>query len=676
MTISSTTNRNDYTGNGSVNTYSYSFKIFSQSNLQVTVVDLSGVQTTLTLLTDYTVTGVGETAGGTIVLVNAGQAWLTSGNLTSGFGLTIRRVRELKQETDIRNQGDFFPEAHENEFDKQIMVDQQQQDEIDRSLKLPETEAGTAAKTTWPSVTDRASKFLAFDASGNPIGSSGTTGTVPVSSFMETLLDDTTAAAGRATLEAASENVEPNTENLIINGGFDIWPNSWIIQEPVSGVDEIAQGWVTQQDVTSVDIEREFGVAANVDTGHTSLQMTINDATGGTKCVIQQSLDREGGKWRGRQLTFTARIKSSVAGPSVKVFDGVTTTTSGSHSGGGAFETFTVTHTVSTGANTLVVDIGFNSSPSNSTIYIDSVTCHLGDEAFTYKPDKISTMRSTIEKLITYRRPNLRWVLVTEVEVVENTYRNGVDETVVIFPDGELRRIQNAADSNLAKMVITETADFGTPPFNSGLRSGISEAANTTYAIYAVKCNASDKFCLAGDTAHPQRNFFDALNTRYGLNSWVHLGYIRNGMNVFGGSGQDLDILRFEQSGSMTILPWGVGSNIPPGWVLTSGSAASLTYNTVFGELATHIPTTAGQVLFGAHRSGTGGGVGMSVHSVLSTNSHYYENDGIISTDDVTVNVWGAPTYGLQIVNSVSQQMYINCMGWMDYALESMAPLR
>lgn len=189
MTIAASTSRNDYIGNGSVATYSYTFKVFSYSDLLVTKVDLDGVETTLALTTGFTATGLGEDAGGTITLV--------AGNLTSGYGLTIRRVVDVIQETDIKNLGAFYPETHEDQFDKCIMIDQQQADEIDRSLKYPETESGTS--TILPALVDRASNFLAFDASGEPIAASGIT-SVPVSSFMETLLDDTTAAAARTTL--------------------------------------------------------------------------------------------------------------------------------------------------------------------------------------------------------------------------------------------------------------------------------------------------------------------------------------------------------------------------------------------------------------------------------------------------------------------------------------------
>lgn len=214
MTISSTTSRNDYTGNGAVNTYAYGFKIFANTDLKVTVRDTADAELpTLTLTTDYTVTDVGEDGGGNIVLVDSSQSWLTGGFLTTNYDITIRRVRPLTQDTDIRNQGDFFPEVHEDQFDREVMIAQQQQDEIDRSLKVDETDP--ALGLTIPAVSVRASKFLAFDASGDPIASSGAPDSVvPVSPFMETVLDDTTSTIARTTLGFSGASGTVATANI------------------------------------------------------------------------------------------------------------------------------------------------------------------------------------------------------------------------------------------------------------------------------------------------------------------------------------------------------------------------------------------------------------------------------------------------------------------------------
>lgn len=137
MSVESDVSRNDYVGNGSTADYDYLFKIFSQDDLSVIVRDSDGVETVLVLDTDYSVSDVGEDAGGSISLIDAGQSWIDgSGFLDSGFSLSIRRTPEVIQQTDIKNQGDFYPEVYEAALDKLCFIDQKQQDEIDRSFKL------------------------------------------------------------------------------------------------------------------------------------------------------------------------------------------------------------------------------------------------------------------------------------------------------------------------------------------------------------------------------------------------------------------------------------------------------------------------------------------------------------------------------------------------------------
>lgn len=196
MTIASTTNRIDAVGNGTADTYPYTFRIFANTDLRVTVRDTDDVETTLTLTTDYTVTGVGAAAGGNVVLVDADQAWLDAdGDLKSGYTITIRRVVDITQETDIRNQGSFFPEAHENALDHAIMVDQQQQDEIDRSVKLAETvEPDTFSPTLPADIADSAGKVLLVNSDGD--------GFAPASEWPDGA--DIAAAGANATAAAAS----------------------------------------------------------------------------------------------------------------------------------------------------------------------------------------------------------------------------------------------------------------------------------------------------------------------------------------------------------------------------------------------------------------------------------------------------------------------------------------
>ena len=136
MSLSTTTNRSDRTLNGVATVFAFDFKVFAETDLEVIHIDqTTEVETVLTLGVDYTVSGVNA---------DAGSVTLVTGPGTSGDRLIIKRVMNLVQPTRLRNQGDFFPATHERAFDRSIMIDQQQQEEIDRSFKLsPSATAGS-----------------------------------------------------------------------------------------------------------------------------------------------------------------------------------------------------------------------------------------------------------------------------------------------------------------------------------------------------------------------------------------------------------------------------------------------------------------------------------------------------------------------------------------------------
>lgn len=137
MSFSSLTNRITYTGTGLLSSYAFGFLIQDEPDLTVQVILIStGAVTDLVYPTDYTVAGVGLSAGGTVTLVSSGQAWLTAGKLSSTYRIVIRRVPALTQNTDIQNQGQFYAATHELVFDKLTMIAQAQQEQIDRSIKL------------------------------------------------------------------------------------------------------------------------------------------------------------------------------------------------------------------------------------------------------------------------------------------------------------------------------------------------------------------------------------------------------------------------------------------------------------------------------------------------------------------------------------------------------------
>lgn len=116
MTVSTVVDHNDYTGNGVTTSFPYTFRIFNKTDLTVSVIDLSENITVLVLDTDYTVKNAGGYNGGSVVLTTP---------LASGWKISVARELSATQETDLRNQGKFFAEVHEDAFDKLTMLIQQ-----------------------------------------------------------------------------------------------------------------------------------------------------------------------------------------------------------------------------------------------------------------------------------------------------------------------------------------------------------------------------------------------------------------------------------------------------------------------------------------------------------------------------------------------------------------------
>jgi len=156
MTVSSTTVKNSYSGDGSNDTFVYGFKIFASSDLQVIIRSSTGTETTKTLTTDYTITGVGNATGGNVVFEASDIPTATE------TVVLIRNVPQTQAIDYIAN--DPFPaETHEEGLDRATMTTQQMQEELDRSFKVSRTNTIASSEFT-DSATTRASKTLGFDA--------------------------------------------------------------------------------------------------------------------------------------------------------------------------------------------------------------------------------------------------------------------------------------------------------------------------------------------------------------------------------------------------------------------------------------------------------------------------------------------------------------------------------
>jgi len=158
MTISTTTILNSYSGNGSTTAFAYTFPINTTSEITVIERSATGTETVKSEGTGSTNYGIADngSAGGTITMVTAPA---------SGTTLLIRRNTDFTQETDYVANDPFPAETHEDALDKLQMQNQELEEELNRSLKISRTNSMTSTEFT-TSASDRASKVLAFDSSG------------------------------------------------------------------------------------------------------------------------------------------------------------------------------------------------------------------------------------------------------------------------------------------------------------------------------------------------------------------------------------------------------------------------------------------------------------------------------------------------------------------------------
>ena len=257
MTVSTTDNRVSFAGNGVTTVFSFPNRFLLDADIVVIqTVDATGVATTKVLTTDYTLTGAGGAAGGNVTMLVAPPA---------GTTLTVYRDPALTQPTDLVN-GDSLnvDTAIELGFDRSTLQIQRVRELLGRSLRLPDSDADVAATAmNLPVKADRLGKFLMFDVTTGLPAAAATTDT-PVSGFMVTVLDDTTAAAVLATLGVTdSTNTKIGEAALSNNTGIQNTANGQgALQSNTSGNYNTANGQGTLQSNTTGYNNTANGVSA------------------------------------------------------------------------------------------------------------------------------------------------------------------------------------------------------------------------------------------------------------------------------------------------------------------------------------------------------------------------------------------------------------------------------
>ena len=131
MTISTTTIKNSYSGDGSTTAFTYTFKITDQDDIDVIIRSANGTETTKTITTHYTVSGVGNAGGGTITF--------TSGNIpTNTETVLLRRSTPQTQGVDLIENDPLNADTLEDALDKLTSINQELQEEVTDQLKFQE----------------------------------------------------------------------------------------------------------------------------------------------------------------------------------------------------------------------------------------------------------------------------------------------------------------------------------------------------------------------------------------------------------------------------------------------------------------------------------------------------------------------------------------------------------
>jgi hypothetical protein len=176
---------------------------------------------------DYTVTGVGSDTGGSITQIIGVSI---PAILPATSTLSIVRGMAFTQPAVLNNQGLFYPKTIEDAFDRLTMLLQQMNDTLNRSVKLPLTEAPTSLNSTLPTVSQRANKYFGWNSLGDIISVASAAPSTLVSAFWNTILGLTTSLASRTAL---------GTKEIVYATDSGVSPN-----HVLSGVNIAAAGYV------------------------------------------------------------------------------------------------------------------------------------------------------------------------------------------------------------------------------------------------------------------------------------------------------------------------------------------------------------------------------------------------------------------------------------------------
>lgn len=158
MTVSSTTSRWDYTGDGSTVAFAYDNKIFATSEMLVYVAGVLQTETT-----HYSVSGAGDAGGGTVTFVTAPA---------NDAAVALLRNVANTQPAVLPASGPLPTASVEDSLDRRAIISQQEAEKLNRALVFLASDANLPSGSL-PTLSTLKGKVLSFDATtGAPEGTS------------------------------------------------------------------------------------------------------------------------------------------------------------------------------------------------------------------------------------------------------------------------------------------------------------------------------------------------------------------------------------------------------------------------------------------------------------------------------------------------------------------------
>lgn len=198
MTVSAQTPINRSTANGVTTVFPYNFKVLAAADLEVS---LDGVVKTLT--TDYTLSGVGDDAGGNVTMLSA-----------PANGVTVVRRRNMAyiREVDYQDQGELPTDTLDDDQDAPILMIQQVAEGLSRAVSLPPESSSVSLELPTPG----ALQYLRWNAAADALESVllADVSLISLTAYAQTLLNAANADAARTAMGAADSGPNSNITSL------------------------------------------------------------------------------------------------------------------------------------------------------------------------------------------------------------------------------------------------------------------------------------------------------------------------------------------------------------------------------------------------------------------------------------------------------------------------------